>query len=56
MTVQLAELISQVQADPANSAAANALAESQRAILKGLVKWEAAVDLYVKTYRLQGVD
>ena len=52
MTVQLAELISKVQEDPANSAAANALAESQRAILKGLVKWEAAVDLYVKTYRL----
>ena len=52
MTVGLVELISKVQADPANSAAANALAESQRAILKGLVTWEVAVDLYVKTYRL----
>lgn len=50
--LDLAELISQIQADPSNSAAANRLDEFQRSILKGLVKWDVAVNFYVKTYRL----
>ena len=52
MTMELAELITQIQADPSNSEAANRLNEFQRSILKGLVKWEVAVKAYVKTYRL----
>ena len=53
MTMELAELITQIQADPSNSEAANRLNEFQRSILKGLVKWEVAVNAYVKTYRLR---
>jgi len=34
----MTELISKVQEDPADSTAANALAESQHTICKGLVK------------------
>lgn len=52
MTMELAELITQIQADPSNSEAANRLNEFQRSILKGLVKWDVAVNAYVKTYRL----
>lgn len=51
-TMEPAELITQIQADPSNSEAANRLNEFQRSILKGLVKWEVAVNAYVKTYRL----
>ena len=50
MTVDLAELITQIH--PCNSAAANRLDEFQRSILKGLVKWDVAVNFYVKTYQL----
>ena len=52
MTVGLVEHITQIQADPSNSVAANCLAEMQRSILKGLVKWHEAVNLFVKIYQL----
>ena len=52
MTVDLPKLIFQIQADPSNSAAANRLDEFQRSILKGLVKWDVAVNFCVKTYQL----
>ena len=48
--MDLAELIAQIH--PPNSAAANRLDEFQRSILKGLVKWDVAVNFYVKTYQL----
>ena len=52
MTIELVELISQIQADPSNAEVANRLNEMQRSIVRGLVPWNAAVEVYVKTYSL----
>ena len=52
MTIELVELISQIQADPSNAEVANRLNEMQRSIVRGLVPWNAAVEVYVKSYRL----
>ena len=52
MTIELVELISQIQADPSDAEVANRLNEMQRAIVKGLVPWNAAVAAYAKTYSL----
>ena len=52
MTIQLAELVTRVQADASDSEAANALGQHQKAILKGLIPWEQACSIYMKTYMM----
>ncbi len=51
MTITLAELVTRVQANVADSEATNALGEQQKAILRGL-PWDKACVLFIKAYLL----